>query len=800
MNRFSIRICIAFLIASLFDLQARGASLAVEAAQSNVSSAVSGGYVSHLGHSEGASLCVHARSHAAAIRAIRSGGASPREADSDTDVIHYHLDIEIIPEYSGPTVTDVRVEGLCTVDVESTVAGLTEFTIDLSDNLTAIDVTGNVSTWSRVGHTIEITLDDAYDAGESFQVAVDYEGYPDSGGWGAFQWWIRDDLVVATLSEPFYAKYWWPCKDSLGDKATMRMYCTVPDPMIAVSNGEDEGTEALTGSRTKYKWHESYAMTAYLASLAITNYQRYDLSYNYDDGGGPMTMPLNCYLYPDHWDFGGGEPYSAYKDGCDELPTMLEVFSQQYGLYPFIAEKYGVAETGGAGGLGANMEHQTISSMYKVDGYSDIMAHELAHQWWGDDVTCATWYDIWLNEGFASYSESLFREFKPGGGPASFWSRVNSRRPDYPNEQVYRTNISSTSAIFSTNDVYNKGSWVVHMLRQVMGDIAFFDALANYRAAYTADYATTAEFTATMSASFGHDLSWFVDEWVMNPGSPDYRWNHDADNIGGQDYLKLLIRQEQDGEGYGLITMPVDIRVTTSQGATVHTVWNDAWEEYYVIPTDGAPLNVEFDEDGGTSDRNWILWDTRVKTADALEPPPVILSADIDAFAPNPGDTVIELVFSEEIGSLDANDVTLTGDVSGSHAPTAVTYVGGTQTATVTYGLLPNDDYTFVVLDDGVIANGSLLDGEVDDSAWWDDTLLPSGDGQPGGDAAFIFSILAGDADCSGFVDLDDIDEFVAVLVGDDTDVCHSLRADMNGDASADGADIQSFTEALIGG
>jgi aminopeptidase N len=515
--------------------------------------------------------CGHARAWAKLIDAERrgpDGSGGPREGDADTDITHYFLDIEIIPEYSGSTVTNVRVQGVSTLSAQAAVDGLTTFTIDLAANLTVNSVTGNVSSWSRVADTIVVTLDDTYDTGESFQAAASYQGYPQDGGWGSFRWWIRNDnLAVGTLSEPFYAKYWWPCKDALMDKATMQMHCTVPNGMVVASNGVLEGTDPVGIDRTKFRWREDYPMITYLASLAITNYQCYNIVYNYNDGQ-PRTMPVWCYLYPDHWDFTNTRPLPVYKTGCDELVTMLTKLGERFGLYPFLLEKYGVAETGGSGGLGANMEHQTCTSMYQVNNYSDIMCHELSHQWWGDEVTCETWYDIWLNEGFASYAEPLYRELKPGGGFSSYMSRVLARRPSNPDAQVYRTNIGSTGAIFSTNDVYNKGCWVLHMLRHVMGDAAFFQALADYRAAFADDSATTAEFTTSFSTSFGQDLSWFVNEWVMHAGSPDYEYAWKYQNIGGQHHVLLRLAQTQQDRGYPLFTMPVDVRVSTPVAET----------------------------------------------------------------------------------------------------------------------------------------------------------------------------------------------------------------------------------------
>ncbi|MBW1687071.1 MAG: hypothetical protein JRS35_18635 [Deltaproteobacteria bacterium] len=671
-----------------------------------------------------------------------SGEALLLEAESDTDVTHYFLDLEIIPEYAGSTVTAVRVEGVSSIDFEPTIDGLTSFTVDLHSGLSVNAVAGDVLSWSRVGHTIEIQLDRAYDAGEPVQVAVDYEGYPQTAGYGAFRWWVRNgNLMIATLSEPFYARNWWPCKDALDDKATMQTHVTVPSGFVALSNGFELGTEALAGGRTKYLWYEVHPMVAYLASLAIGSYQRYDLQYDFDLGGFPAVMPVPCYVYPDHWDFGAGEPLAAQKAGCDELPGMLQTFSALFGQYPWVTEKYGVVETGGFGGLSASMEHQTLSSMWKIDNYSDIMAHELAHQWWGDEVTCETWYDIWLNEGFASYSEALYREHRPRGSMILYWQRMNARRPTNPDAQVYRTSIDSTGAIFNTNAVYRKAAWVMHMLRHLLGNDAFFAALADYRAAFHHDSATTEEFAALISSSFGHDLSWFTEQWVMNPGSPDYDWNYEAEKIAGRDYLKLAIWQSQDLDGYDLFTMPIDIRVTTASGSSTHSVWNDAWNEYYVIPIDGPPIEVEFDEDGGTSNRNWVLWHSRSLVATPLEPPPVLLEADISGFAGSAREVTIALGFSEDIGGFDAADLKLKGAKGERYSPDAVSYDAGSRTATITYSGLPPGDYTLVVFEDEIFANGKQLDGETDTKAWWDAVRLPSGDGQPGGNAFLRFAI-----------------------------------------------------------
>ncbi len=730
-----------------------------------------------------------------------AGPGAPRGAIGATDVTHYRLELEILPQLDEEhEVSAVAVQGTNGVDAIVVGAALNTFELDLVDDMTVVSVTGDVSGWLHSDDRIQISLDRIYQPGEAFHVDVSYQGVPDTGGFGAFQWWMRNgNLAVATLSEPYFSPLWWPCKDSLSDKSTMQMIVTVPDPMVVASNGILESVTPLAGGRTRFNWHEVNPMANYLASLAITNYELYELQYEYDDGhGGLGMMPVPCYVYPDHWNYNTGQPLAQDKAGCDEMLTMLSVFEDVLGPYAFRNEKYGVAETGGTGGLQSNMEHQTISSMYRVRNYTDIMSHEMAHHWFGDDVTCATWHDIWLNEGLSSYAEALYHEFRPGGGAGSFWGRMNSRRPANPNARVYRTSIGSVGAIFSTNDIYNKGAWVTHMLRHVMGDAAFFQAILDYRAAYADGFATTADFIGVVSQSFGHDLTWFTDQWVMQPGAPDYRWRYELALVDGERYLKLRIRQVQNFEGFGLIQMPVDIRITTTQGATVHRVWNDNWFEHYVIPVDAEVTNVEFDESGGVASRNYILASSVEPDAAPLSAPPVVLQVETTAYAPTPGESTVRVVFSENIGALDGADVSLVGASTGAQLAQSMAYNAASQSALITFADLPNDTFTLTLHADGITANGLALDGEIEAAAWYDDTLLPSGDGQPGGDAVILFETHAGDADCDGVVDMADLAPFVAALLGLDGDACHQLRSDINNDGLVDGLDVQPFIAALI--
>jgi hypothetical protein len=286
------------------------------------------------------------------------------------------------------------------------------------------------------------------------------------------------------------------------------------------------------------------------------------------------------------------------------------------------------------------------------------------------------------------------------------------------------------------------GAWVLHMLRRMIGEQAFFEFLLDYRAAHEGGSVSTDDFRTALSASFGEDFGWYVDQWVTNPGSPDYEWNWTSLSVAKGHYLKLAIRPTQDLDGFPVFTMPISVRVTTPVGTQVLTVWNDDWDETYVLPVDAQPLFVAFDEDDGAAGRNWVLSDTRAQVSFPVISPPMLVSAVVSPSQAG-GDTIIELAFSEQIANFDTADLVLTGASSGVRTPDSVSYDVSARTATVTYSGLPGDDYVLTILAADVIANGMPLDGEVDDAKWWDTQLLPSGNGQAGGDATVAFNLPA---------------------------------------------------------
>jgi aminopeptidase N len=481
-------------------------------------------------------------------------------AQSTADAIHYRLEIE-------PLFATSSINGHATETFASLVPGLSTLTLDLNSALavSAVSMNSTACAFTRPTDQLVITLDQPYQTSQQFTVVIDYAGVPPASYFGGSLFHTHSGAQIAyTLSEPFYAPTWWPCRNVLDDKATFEMWITHPDTMTCASNGALQGVDVLTGQRLRSRWAIGYPVAPYLASFSVTNYQRRTDFYT----GFGANMPVEFYVYPEH--------FASWTSGMNLVVPMLNVFSSVYGQYPFVNEKYGIAEFGFNGG----MEHETITGQGTID--EGVTAHELAHQWWGDMITCATWHDIWLNEGFAAWSEAIWFERKPGGSLTSYFSRMNQNRPTTTSGPVYVSNIASASAIFSTNNVYDRGAWALHMLRGVLGDTVLFQCLANYRAAFAGGSATTDDFRTICEQTAGRDLRWFFDEWVMGAGSPAYSYAWRMRSAGGNTLLDLELDQTQTGRQ--VFQMPVPVRVTTTAGTATYSVWNDERNDQFVLP------------------------------------------------------------------------------------------------------------------------------------------------------------------------------------------------------------------------
>lgn len=751
-------------------------------------------------------LCGHAL---AAIARMESAPSAPSAesllAQPDTDVTHCFLDLEL--DFDSKI---IKPGSSNTLYVTSRVDGLTQMTVDLQSNMVvdAVTVNGNAATYTRPTNAILINLGATYNAGASFQVKVAYHGSPlDIPFFGSTHEFFgvhSGSDIASTLSQPYYGLYWWPCKENWGgtdtpmdDKFTMDMWITVPNTMIVAANGALQGTDTLSGGRRRYRWRENYPIATYLVAFAATNYDKRVYTYEYPGG----SMPVEFYIYP--------ESVSASLPFLDDVVTAIGVFSQYYGQYPFITEKYGIAQFPWCCG----MEHQTLTSQGAYTSQRRNI-HELAHQWWGDDVTCKTWHDIWLNEGLATFSYALWQERRPGGSYSAALQYLNSLDSSSTpirsgTGTVYRYDISSSDAIFSTTYSYNKGAWVVHMLRHVLGDTAFCAALSAWRTAYTGSAGDTEDFRAMCELAAGlapGSLSWFFDEWIYNPGVPYYRYGWEQEQIDGRHYVRLCVEQYQQtvrSSFPNAMKMPINITLTTGSGNRNQVIWNDATgggsrvREWFLLPADGPVVNLEFDK------YTWILRNT-TSTMTYIDGPPKIVGTSpvMGSNSPaSPGVSAVEVQFSEPV-TCSASNFTVTGSSSGPQAFT-FSYDAARYRAILSFADTLAGGQTFTVqVADAVRsqASGDKLDGEMADPS--DPAMLPSGDGLPGGTATFTFNLFYSmDFNLDNHLDAKDILHFVSCMVGEGGGPLSAqcADADLDHDGDADQSDFGILQRCLTG-
>jgi hypothetical protein len=738
----------------------------------------------------GGDQCAHTKLEAAAAAAkagllpLGGGDGGIAGFDDDTDVLHYDLTIEVDPatEWLG---------GTNTITVRSLVDNLTVFRVRIADYFTLTSVTsgGVPAVWTRIDPaTIEITLDRPYNADEQFELFIAYNGFPIDQGFGSIVFTthgLSQQPLVFTLSEPWYAYTWWPAKDVNTDKATGDLSITVPNTMNVASNGVLVSTADLPGNRRQFNWSTAYQMVPYLFSFGATNYTRFSGTWTYPSG----SMPLEFFVYPER-DTPGN------RDGWLRTIPMLTTFSTLFGQYPFVSEKYGIYNFGFNGG----MEHQTMTGQ---GGFGEsLTAHELAHQWWGDMITCATWRDIWLNEGFATYCEALWYEFRPGNnGEQSLHEAMAARRPSSVNGSVYCYDDTNFSRIFSSNFSYRKGGWVLHMLRHVLGDEDFFETFALYRNAFEYRHAYTADFQDCAQVASDRDLDWFFQPWVYQVGAPDYQYAPRAFALNGRNYVELFLAQVQDA-GWPTFVMPIDVVAQVGGSPATHVVWNDARSEHLLFETAGPASNVQLDPE------NWILAVNKTVVS-WVNGPPKITRAVPGPHSRTPAADVpsIQIEFHRPV-SVTPGLFSLTR-FGGQAVPFQFAYSPAAQTVTLTpTASLTPTEYVLTVSElvtDDVTRIG--LDGEIFSDPYH--AYLPSGDGVAGGSATYQFTItlprVAGDVNCDGAVNNFDIDPFVLVL----TDVeayrlayplCPESSADVNSDGAVNNFDIDAFVDLLTTG
>lgn len=500
------------------------------------------------------------------------------------DVVYQRLELTADPDVyfiSGSVTTHfVAKEDMSTI------------TFDLTDELTVSSVAKNNIAYgfTQNGNELVISLPAVQNEGVLDSLTVTYSGPPADTDDAFVTATHSGAPVLWTLSQPYGAKDWWPCKQDLNDKIdSVDVYITAPAQYVSVSNGV-EISQQLDGNGNKTThFRHNYPIPAYLIAIAISNYT----IFNQTAGTAPNTFPIVNYLYP--------ETAATAQNQLAVTVPIMNLFEELFETYPYHEEKYGHAQCGFGGG----MEHTTVSFMGSFG--RELIAHELGHQWFGDKITCGTWKDIWLNEGFATYLSGLVVEGLDGNSSFINWknSRINNITSQ-PGGYVYLADNDTLNIgrIFSSRLSYNKGAMIVHMLRFKMGDTDFYQGLKNYLAdpELAFGYATTPDLKGHLEAVSGMDLTEFFNDWLYRQGYPTYTIT--AQNVGnGQ--VKITINQSQSHPSVTYFEMPVPVRLLGDNGEEQDVVLDNTFDgQEFFVPSTFTVTNVLFDPEKHIISRN----------------------------------------------------------------------------------------------------------------------------------------------------------------------------------------------------
>ena len=437
------------------------------------------------------------------------------------NVHFYHLDLNMTNISTALSGT-VRMDASANESLDSAL-----YELFSGYTITEIRVNGNAVNYSRINSAIKVPVNAGQN--EIFSIETDYSGTPPTaatnplGGAGMSQdnspTWGNE--VVWSLSEPFSAYEWFPCKQSLTDKADSSFFfITVPSNLKAGSNGLLEQVVDLGNGFSRYEWKHRHPIDYYLISVSVSSYVEYNVYANPE--GAPNSILIQNYIYDNP------QTLINFQDDIDETVDFMELFYDLYGPYPFEDEKYGHCMAPFSGG----MEHQTMTTQgFFTKG---LTTHELGHQWWGDNVTCASWCDIWINEGFASYSEYLMLENLYPNESTGHMEDVHDNVMNQNGGSVWVLDSLNENRIFSGRLTYDKGAAIVHTMRYMVNDDAlFFDILRDFQLAFKDSTANGTDFKEALEDATGTDFNPVFEEWYFGEGYPTYSllWQQSGEDV-----------------------------------------------------------------------------------------------------------------------------------------------------------------------------------------------------------------------------------------------------------------------------
>jgi aminopeptidase N len=543
---------------------------------------------------------------------------------NDYDVLFYHLDLNVSD-------TSTFISGSTTIAVKSLLPSLQQVIFDFSDLLTtdSVLIENQKVVFTHGSNLLTIDLNNALASGKKAYIKIFYHGLgstvevPD----GIYNKYVTsmNKHVTWTLSEPFSSFYWFPCKQLLTDKAdSVYVFLSTDAKLKAGSNGLLTAQVPLPDNRIRYEWKSRYPIAFYLISFTVTDYLDYSF-YVTPDNASDSILVQN-YVYND----------SAYfrqiKANILKTGDLIKLYSDLFGQYPFADEKYGHCMAPFGGG----MEHQTMTTLVNFSFL--LVAHELSHQWFGDYVTCSSWQDIWVNEGFASYAEYLANQYLVSQEEADKWiDGSNTLVKSQPDGSVYvpETSIDDDQRIFDYRLTYRKGASIIHMLRQEVGnDALFFSILSSYLDKFKNSTASGNDFKNHVEERTGKNFSQFFSQWYYGSGYPVHsiQWEQRNDT--------LYINSEQSVTSTTpFFNLLLEFRITFNNRDTIiafrQTANSSKWKVYF--PHTIAAVKAD--------PNHWLLID--LSDFSSLAPASIDTTVRI---VPNPANDKIQVQLEKYIG------------------------------------------------------------------------------------------------------------------------------------------------------